>query len=90
MDTVTQSDPGAPGNRQSSPVFVRQATGLVRGVKPWTAAIINFAPGHPAQVLAVSFFVAFALFPGGSYLLALAILLPLSIAMSYSSDCSPR
>jgi APA family basic amino acid/polyamine antiporter len=73
----------APGGA-SEAVFVRQATGLVRGVKPWTAAILNFCPGHPAQVLAVGFFFAFALFPGGSYLLSLAILLPMSIAMSYA------
>jgi hypothetical protein len=83
MGTVKQQS-GSPGEGAPQQLFVRQATGLVRGVKPWTAAVINFEPGHPAQVLAVSFFFAFALFPGGNYLLAIAILLPLSIGMSYA------
>jgi basic amino acid/polyamine antiporter, APA family len=84
VDAVTQSQPDVPESGPTQQLFVRQATGLVRGVKPWTAAILNFCPGHPAQVLAVSFFFAFALFPGGNYLLAIAILLPLSVAMSYA------
>jgi basic amino acid/polyamine antiporter, APA family len=84
MDAATHSQPEAPKAGGSQELFVRQATGLVRGVKPWTAAVINFEPGHPAQVLAVSFFFAFALFPGGNYLVAIAILLPLSVGMSYA------
>jgi basic amino acid/polyamine antiporter, APA family len=77
-DRAGMPAPGSPA------VFTRNATGLVRGVKPWTAAIINFLPGHPAQSLAVGFFFVFAVFPGGSYLLGLAFLIPLSLAMSYS------
>ena len=85
---VRETSPSRPrqlGHRVRSPT-----TGLVRGVKPWTAAILNFCPGHPAQVLTIGFFFAFALFPGGSYLLALAILLPMSIAMQYAFRLSQR
>jgi amino acid transporter len=53
-------------------------------VPPWTAAIINFLPGHPAQSLAVGFFFVFGLFPGGSYILGLLMVIPMSIAISYS------
>jgi amino acid transporter len=67
-----------------SGLFARQATGLVRGVSPRSSFIINFIPGHPSQSLAVGFFIAFALFPGGSYLLALAMVIPLALAMSYA------
>ena len=68
----------------SGGMFARNATGLVRGVPPRSALMMNIVPGHPAFVLAVSFFFIFSLFPGGNYLLGLALVIPLSIAMAYS------
>lgn len=77
--------PDAPPTAASQPgMFARNATGLVRGVSPKSSFIINFIPGHPSQSLAVGFFFAFALFPGGNYLIALALVIPLALAMSYA------
>jgi basic amino acid/polyamine antiporter, APA family len=65
-------------------LFARNATGLVRGISPKSSIIINLIPGHPAQSLAAGFFFVFALFPGGSYLLGLAMVIPLVLAISYA------
>jgi basic amino acid/polyamine antiporter, APA family len=67
-----------------SGLFARNATGLVRGISPKSSIIINLIPGHPAQSLAAGFFFVFALFPGGNYLLGLALVIPLSLAISYA------
>ena len=64
-----------------SGMFVRNATGLVRGVSPRSSLIINFIPGHPAQSLAAGFFFVFALFPGGYYLVGLLLVIPMALAM---------
>ena len=68
----------------STGLFARNATGLVRGISPRSSLIINLIPGHPAQSLAAGFFFVFALFPGGSYLLGLAMVIPLVLAISYA------
>jgi amino acid transporter len=65
-------------------LFARNATGLVRGISPKSSIIINLIPGHPAQSLAAGFFFVFALFPGGNYLLGLALVIPLVLAVSYA------
>ena len=65
-------------------MFARNATGLVRGISPKSSIIINLIPGHPAQSLAAGFFFVFALFPGGNYLLGLAMVIPLVLAVSYA------
>lgn len=65
-------------------LFTRQATGLVRAVPQWSAAILNFLPTCPAQVLTAGFFFGFALFPGANFLLALLLVLPMTIAFAYS------
>src|SRR5690349_15475960 len=65
-------------------MYARNATGLVRGVSPRSSLIINFIPGHPAQSLAAGFFFVFALFPGGSYLVGLLLVIPMALAMSYA------
>ena len=74
----------APHPAPSSGMFARNATGLVRGVSPRSSLIINFIPGHPAQSLAAGFFFVFALFPGGSYLVGLLLVIPMALAMSYA------
>jgi APA family basic amino acid/polyamine antiporter len=75
----------APGSGVATPgLFARNATGLVRGISPKSSLIINLIPGHPAQSLAAGFFFVFALFPGGSYLLGLALVIPLVLAISYA------
>ena len=68
----------------SSGLFARNATGLVRGVSQRSSFVINFIPGHPTQALAAGFFFVFALFPGGSYLVGLALTIPLVLAIAYS------
>jgi APA family basic amino acid/polyamine antiporter len=75
-----ETSPPAP----SRGLFARNATGLVRGVSPRSALIINFIPGHPAQSLAAGFFFVFALFPGGNYLVGLLLAIPMGLAMSYA------
>jgi amino acid transporter len=65
-------------------IFARQATGLVRGVTPFSAYVLNMSPAHPVQLLAAGFFFAFALFPGGSFLLALLITVPLVLSFAYA------
>jgi APA family basic amino acid/polyamine antiporter len=73
-----------PPPEPSKGMFARNATGLVRGVSPKSALIINFIPGHPAQSLAAGFFFVFALFPGGNYLVGLLLVIPMGLAMAYA------
>jgi amino acid transporter len=65
-------------------LFVRNATGLVREVSPRAALLINYIPGCPVQVVAAGLFFAFALFPGGNFLLALVLAMPMSLAFAYA------
>lgn len=81
---MSTTAPASPPAAQGEDLFARNATGLVRGVSPRSSLVLNIIPGHPAQSLAVGFFVAFALFPGGNYLVALALVIPLALAMSYT------
>ena len=85
---MTNQAPSAVGPEKttvsSTGLFARNATGLVRGISPRSSLIINLIPGHPAQSLAAGFFFVFALFPGGSYLLGLAMVIPLVLAISYA------
>ncbi len=67
-----------------SGLFVRSATGLVREVNTFTATIINYIPGCPSQVLAAGLFFAFALYPGGNFLLGLLLVAPIMLAFAYS------
>ncbi len=81
----TQQVAGTPAAATDSDgLFARNATGLVRGISPKSSLIINLIPGHPAQSLAAGFFFVFALFPGGNYLLGLALVIPLVLAVSYA------
>lgn len=78
------SAPDATSTVTDSGLFVRQSTGLVRGVTPFSAYVLNMAPAHPTQLLAAGFFFGFALFPGGNYLLALLLTVPLVLAFAYA------
>jgi APA family basic amino acid/polyamine antiporter len=80
----TSAAGGGPPPAPTPGLFARNATGLVRGVSPRSALIINFIPGHPAQSLAAGFFFVFALFPGGNYLVGLLLVIPMGLAMSYA------
>lgn len=68
----------------TSNVFTRNATGLVRGVSPKSAFIFQFLGAHPAWPLAYGLFFSFALFPGGSFLIAGLLTLPLTLSFAYS------
>jgi basic amino acid/polyamine antiporter, APA family len=65
-------------------LFARQATGLVRAVPQRAAWVFNFIPSHPALVLSAGVFFAFSLFPGGNFILALILDIPLVLAFAYS------
>ncbi len=68
----------------TSAVFTRNATGLVRGVSPRSAFVLQFLGSHPAYPLAYGLFFSFALFPGGSFLLAGLLTIPLTLAFAYA------
>jgi amino acid transporter len=82
----TQPATSAPISESSSGsnLFVRNATGLVRGVPSKSSIIINFIPGHPTQTLAAVFFFALTLAPGGNVYLGILLVLPMTLAFSYA------
>jgi basic amino acid/polyamine antiporter, APA family len=67
-----------------SGLFVRNATGLVRGMSQRASVVLNFIPGHPTQTLAAVLFAFLALFPGANPYLALLIVLPMTLSFSYA------
>ena len=73
-----------PPETKSSGMFVRNATGLVRGVPSKSSIIINFIPGHPTQTLAAVFFFALTLAPGGNVYLGILLVIPMVLAFSYA------
>ncbi len=77
---ATVASPAPP----SSGLFVRNATGLVRGVPSKSSIIINFIPGHPIQTLAAVFFFALTLAPGGNVFLGLLLVLPMTLSFAYA------
>jgi APA family basic amino acid/polyamine antiporter len=68
----------------TSSAFFRNATGLVRGVSPRSAFVFQFLGSHPAYPLAYGLFFAFALFPGGNFLVAGLLTIPIALAFAYS------
>src|SRR3954463_16329460 len=65
-------------------LFVRNATGLVREVKPWQAWAINFITGAPVFVIGIGLFGALSGFPGGSFPLAVILTIPLALSVVYT------
>jgi len=65
-------------------MFVRNATGLVREVKPWQAMAINFITGAPPFVIGIAVFGALSGFPGGNFLLATLLTIPLALSVVYA------
>src|SRR5262249_35478499 len=65
-------------------LFARQTTGLARAVPQRASLIFNFIPAHPAFVLSAGVFFAFSLFPGGDFILAPPLDIPLVLAFAYS------
>jgi amino acid transporter len=82
-DTQPATAPPA-ADTKSSGLFVRNATGLVRGVPAKSSIIINFIPGHPTQTLAAVFFFALTLAPGGNVYLGILLVIPMVLAFSYA------
>ena len=77
-------DAGQTPTKTTPKLFARQATGLVRAVPQRASLIFNFIPSHPAFVLSAGVFFAFSLFPGGNFILALVLDIPLVLAFAYS------
>ena len=77
-------DTGQTPAKTTPKLFARQATGLVRAVPQRASLIFNFIPSHPAFVLSAGVFFAFSLFPGGNFILALVLDIPLVLAFAYS------
>jgi basic amino acid/polyamine antiporter, APA family len=75
-------------------LFARNATGMVREVSQLSASILNFIPGCPTQALAAGLFFAFAVFPGGNFLLGLVLVAPMVLSFAYAfglmSSAIPR
>jgi basic amino acid/polyamine antiporter, APA family len=67
-----------------SGLFIRNATGLVRGMSQRASVVLNFIPGHPTQTLAAVLFGYLVLFPGANPYLALLIVLPMTLSFSYA------
>jgi amino acid transporter len=65
-------------------MFVRNATGLVREVKPWQAMAINFITGAPPFVIGIALFGALSGFPGGNFLVAIVLTVPLALSVVYT------
>jgi APA family basic amino acid/polyamine antiporter len=80
---ATDATSGAPA-AESAGLFVRNATGLVREVKPWQAMAINFITGAPPFVIAIALFGALSGFPGGNFLLATVLTIPLALSVVYA------
>jgi basic amino acid/polyamine antiporter, APA family len=83
---VATSTPPQDGTtaESSSGLFVRNATGLVREVKPWQAMAINFITGAPPFVIAIALLGALSGFPGGNFFVATLITIPLALAVVYT------
>jgi basic amino acid/polyamine antiporter, APA family len=81
MEASGQSERPVPASEQ---LFIRNATGLVRGVRPLSSLVINYIVGSPVQVLGAGLFFALSLYPGGNLYLGLAIILPMMLAYSYT------
>ncbi len=80
MDT----EPTGASALPESGLFVRNATGLVREVKPWQAMAINFITGAPPFVIGIGLFGALSGFPGGNFLLAIVLTIPLALSVVYT------
>jgi amino acid transporter len=78
----------------SGGVFVRQATGLVREVSPFSTFVFNMAGQPTAAFIATTMFWTWALWPGGNIYLALlfALIVSLVIAVVFGlfSSAIPR
>ena len=68
----------------SEHLFLRNATGLVREVRPLSSLVINYIVGSPVQVLGAGLFFALSLYPGGNFFLGLLIITPMMLAYSYT------
>lgn len=75
--------PVAKGDPQGTPSgsFARRATGLVREVSPFTTFVFNLATQPTAILLAVTVFLPFAFFPGGSIWLGFGMALVLALVL---------
>ncbi len=83
---MAQTEPATPSSptEPRSNLFVRNATGLVRGVPSKSSIIINCIPGHPTQTLAATFFFALTIAPGGNVYVGILLVLPMVLAFSYA------
>jgi APA family basic amino acid/polyamine antiporter len=67
-----------------SGLFVRNATGLVRGMSQRASVALNFIPGHPTQTLSAVLFYFLAVFAGANMYLALLIVVPMTLSFAYT------
>jgi APA family basic amino acid/polyamine antiporter len=70
---------GSPQGPQGS--FARKATGLVREVSPFTTFVFNMATQPTAILLALTVFLPFAFFPGGSIWIGLGVALVFALVL---------
>ena len=67
-----------------SGLFVRNATGLVRGMSQRASIALNFIPGHPTQTLSAVLFYFLTVFAGANMYLALLLVVPMTLSFSYA------
>ena len=67
-----------------SGLFVRNATGLVRGMSQRASVALNFIPGHPTQTLSAVLFYFLAVFAGANMYLALLLVIPMTLSFAYA------
>src|ERR671936_629778 len=65
-------------------MFVRNATGLVREVRPWQAMAINFITGAPPFVIGIALFGALSGFQGGNFWLVALLTIQIALGVVYA------
>ncbi len=79
---------------ESSKVFARDATGLVREVSPFLASVFNFSNAPVGLVLVYSAIIGFGFFAGGNILLGILIAIigsiPVLLNYAFLTSSMPR
>src|SRR3954453_8451603 len=73
-----------------SGLFVRNATGLVRGMSQRASVALNFIPGHPTQTLSAVLFYFLTIFAGANMYLALLLVVPMTLQVSVAVGLVPQ
>jgi APA family basic amino acid/polyamine antiporter len=88
------SEASAPKTFVREGMYVRNATGLVRGISPFSATIFNILPTVPGVGLSISVFWILAAYPGAhilsAYLITGVVALAIALPFAFLSMTMPR